>query len=41
MLVGQGALGAGDEVVETADRLGAGVAKALLGRAVLPTTCRS
>src|SRR5207247_652158 len=36
MLVGQGAFGAEDEVVETADVLGAGVAKALLGRAVLP-----
>jgi pyruvate dehydrogenase (quinone) len=36
MLVGQGAAGAADEVVETADLLGAGVAKALLGRAVLP-----
>jgi pyruvate dehydrogenase (quinone) len=36
MLVGQGALGAEDEVVETAEVLGAGVAKALLGRAVLP-----
>jgi pyruvate dehydrogenase (quinone) len=36
MLVGQGALGASDEVAETADVLGAGVAKALLGRAVLP-----
>jgi len=36
MLVGQGALGAADEVLETADRLGAGVAKALLGRAVVP-----
>ncbi len=36
MLVGQGALGAADEVVETAELLGAGVAKALLGRAVLP-----
>jgi len=36
MLVGQGAAGAADEVVETAERLGAGVAKALLGRAVLP-----
>ena len=34
MLVGQGALGAGDEVIEVARRLGAGVAKALLGRAV-------
>ena len=36
MLVGQGALGAGREVIETAERLGAGVAKALLGRAVVP-----
>jgi pyruvate dehydrogenase (quinone) len=36
ILVGQGALGAGDEVLETARRLGAGVAKALLGRAVVP-----
>jgi pyruvate dehydrogenase (quinone) len=36
MLVGQGALDATNEVLETADRLGAGVAKALLGRAVVP-----
>ncbi len=36
MLVGQGALGATDEVIETAETLGAGVAKALLGRTVLP-----
>jgi pyruvate dehydrogenase (quinone) len=36
MLVGQGALAAGDEVEQTADLLGAGVAKALLGRTVLP-----
>jgi pyruvate dehydrogenase (quinone) len=36
MLVGQGALGAGDEVVKAADLLGAGVAKALLGKAVIP-----
>jgi pyruvate dehydrogenase (quinone) len=36
MLVGQGALGATDEVMEVADLLGAGVAKALLGKAVLP-----
>jgi pyruvate dehydrogenase (quinone) len=36
ILAGQGALGAGDEVVELAQRLGAGVAKALLGRAVVP-----
>jgi pyruvate dehydrogenase (quinone) len=34
--VGQGALDAADEVIETAERLGAGVAKALLGRAVVP-----
>lgn len=36
MLVGAGALHAADEVLEVADLLGAGVAKALLGRAVLP-----
>lgn len=36
MLVGAGALGAEDEVIEVAELLGAGVAKALLGKAVLP-----
>jgi len=36
MLVGAGALSATDEVVEVADLLGAGVAKALLGKAALP-----
>ncbi|MEF0941334.1 thiamine pyrophosphate-requiring protein [Rhizobium sp. BR 362] len=36
MLVGAGALKATDEVIEVADRLGAGAAKALLGKAVLP-----
>ncbi|RZT31372.1 thiamine pyrophosphate-requiring protein [Cupriavidus agavae] len=36
MLVGAGALGATDEVIAVAERLGAGVAKALLGKAVLP-----
>jgi pyruvate dehydrogenase (quinone) len=36
MLVGAGALQATDEVVEVADRLGAGVAKALLGKAAVP-----
>src|SRR5690606_35499460 len=36
MLVGAGALHAADEVEETAELLGAGVAKALLGKAVLP-----
>jgi pyruvate dehydrogenase (quinone) len=36
MLVGQGALGAENELMEAAELLGAGVAKALLGRAVLP-----
>lgn len=36
MLVGAGALAAGDEVIETADVLGAGCAKALLGKAALP-----
>jgi pyruvate dehydrogenase (quinone) len=35
MFVGAGALGAGDEVMEIADILGAGVAKALLGRAAV------
>src|SRR5438105_11794671 len=36
ILVGQGARHAADEVVEVADLLGAGVAKALLGKDVLP-----
>jgi pyruvate dehydrogenase (quinone) len=36
MLVGAGAMSAADEVMEAAERLGAGVAKALLGKAVLP-----
>ena len=36
MLVGAGALEAADEVMQVADALGAGVAKALLGKAVLP-----
>ncbi|CAB3755467.1 thiamine pyrophosphate-requiring protein [Paraburkholderia solisilvae] len=36
ILVGAGALHATDEVIEVANRLGAGVAKALLGKAVLP-----
>src|ERR671936_353538 len=36
MLVGQGALHATDEVIEVAEKLGAGVAKALLGKAVVP-----
>jgi pyruvate dehydrogenase (quinone) len=36
MLVGQGALHATDEVIQVAETLGAGVAKALLGKAVLP-----
>ena len=36
MLVGAGALNATDEVLQTADVLGAGVAKALLGRAAVP-----
>ena len=36
MLVGAGALNATDEVIAVANRLGAGVAKALLGKAVLP-----
>jgi pyruvate dehydrogenase (quinone) len=36
MLVGAGCLGAADEVAEVANVLGAGIAKALLGKAVLP-----
>lgn len=35
ILVGQGAANAQSEVLEVADRLGAGIAKALLGRAVI------
>jgi len=38
MLVGQGALGAERELMEIAELLGCGVAKALNGRAVLPDT---
>ncbi|WP_298109349.1 thiamine pyrophosphate-requiring protein [Bradyrhizobium sp.] len=36
LLVGAGALGAADQVIAVADKLGAGAAKALLGKAVLP-----
>ena len=36
MLVGQGALHATDEVIAVADILGAGIAKALLGKAAVP-----
>src|SRR5919199_2455697 len=36
MLVGQGALHATDEVIEAAETLGAGIAKALLGKAAVP-----
>ncbi|HYT77542.1 MAG TPA: thiamine pyrophosphate-requiring protein [Vicinamibacterales bacterium] len=36
MLVGAGALGAADEVIEVAETLGAGIAKALLGKAAVP-----
>ena len=36
ILVGAGAFGAEDEIIQVADVLGAGVAKALLGKAVLP-----
>lgn len=38
ILVGQGARGAGDELLQVAELLGAGVAKALLGKDVLPDT---
>jgi pyruvate dehydrogenase (quinone) len=40
MLVGQGAMKATDEVIEVADLLGAGVAKALLGKAAVPDDLR-
>jgi pyruvate dehydrogenase (quinone) len=36
LLVGQGALGASDEVIAVAEKLGAPVVKALLGKAVIP-----
>jgi len=36
VLVGAGALNATDEVIATAERLGAGIAKALLGKAAVP-----
>jgi pyruvate dehydrogenase (quinone) len=36
MLVGAGALGATSQVIQTAELLGAGIAKALLGKAVVP-----
>jgi pyruvate dehydrogenase (quinone) len=36
MLIGAGAFAAADEIIEVAELLGAGVAKALLGKAVLP-----
>lgn len=36
MLVGQGALGATDEVIAVAEKLGAPIVKALLGKAVVP-----
>jgi pyruvate dehydrogenase (quinone) len=38
ILAGQGAKGATDELMQVADKLGAGVAKALLGRTVLDDT---
>ncbi|HSN11108.1 MAG TPA: thiamine pyrophosphate-binding protein, partial [Propionibacteriaceae bacterium] len=36
MMVGQGAMGATDEVLQVAEKLGAGVITALLGKAVVP-----
>jgi pyruvate dehydrogenase (quinone) len=36
ILIGAGARGAADEILQTADLLGAGIAKALLGKDVLP-----
>jgi len=39
ILVGQGALDATDEIVQTAERLGAPIVKALLGKAAVPDDC--
>jgi pyruvate dehydrogenase (quinone) len=39
MLVGQGALGARNEVIAMAEKLGAPIIKALLGKAVVPDDC--
>jgi len=39
ILVGQGALEAGDEVIAVAERLSAPIIKALLGKAVVPDDC--
>lgn len=36
ILVGAGALGATEDIINVADRIGAGAAKALLGKAALP-----
>jgi pyruvate dehydrogenase (quinone) len=36
ILVGQGSLGAGEEVIAVAEKLGAPIVKALLGKAVIP-----
>ena len=41
ILVGQGALGAHEEVMQIAEKLGAGVAKALLGGTVIDDSCRT
>jgi len=38
ILIGQGARGAAAEVIEVADVLGAGIAKGLLGKDVVPDT---
>jgi pyruvate dehydrogenase (quinone) len=39
ILVGQGALGASQEVIDVAEMLGAPIVKALLGKAVVPDDC--
>jgi pyruvate dehydrogenase (quinone) len=39
ILVGQGALHATDELIETADKLGAPIVKALLGKAAVARDC--
>ena len=40
ILIGQGSRGARQEIAEVADALGAGVAKALLGKDVLSPLCQ-
>lgn len=41
ILAGVGALHATDELIAVTETLGAGIAKALLGKMAVPTSCRS